>query len=231
MLTLVLIGMFLSLTSALNTNNRPPNQGSQRKLTVTATECIIVDETIAVVRLGVQVRNDTVEGTQEMLKVQTAKLIKYLESMKNIAKLKTNGHALYETRNFRMHPPSIDGYRGSLAVLFEVDISKVGAVLDGARQNGANRLGGVAFKATDKALKEARLEAIKSAVHAAKLEASIAAHTAGRHIEDPVNISVHGSFPIGSAFRPVVTSTTASFPVLAQSQKITATATITYETY
>ncbi|MGH7507619.1 MAG: SIMPL domain-containing protein [Longimicrobiales bacterium] len=93
--------------------------------------------------------------------------------------------------------PRIVAYRARNMVQVEVDtVSRVGAVIDGAVEAGANRVAGLTFQLRDP--EEARLEALEDALASARREAEALAVAAGVTLGPAQSIQTSG----GGRFPP-----------------------------
>jgi uncharacterized protein YggE len=115
------------------------------------------------------------------------------------AAIRTVGYGLtpvYTRPRAGEEPPRIAGYRATNAVQVTVDdLPRLGALIDGAVDAGANRVTGIDFQLRD--AEAARLEALVQAVASARREADAAARAAGQQLGPPLSMqtSYHVPFP------------------------------------
>ncbi len=97
---------------------------------------------IAVIRLRVDVEARTAIEAQTKLTASSTKLVGFLNK-NNVQKLKTIDVGLSPKLNFSVFPAVKVGYVGRNVVTFEVLISRLGAVLGGSVKNGASQISSV----------------------------------------------------------------------------------------
>ena len=111
--------------------------------------------------------------------------------------VKTSGYSLQPQRIYREgQPPTITGYeaRNSVTVVLS-DLKKVGALIDGAAQAGANDVSSIAF--TLRQDRPARDEALREATREAASKAQVIAQALGGRVARIVEVQEEG------AVRPV----------------------------
>jgi uncharacterized protein len=88
----------------------------------------------------------------------------------------------------------ISGYRAVNMVEVKVDsLPRLGSVIDGAVEAGANRVASLQFELRDP--ETARLEAIEQAINKAAREAEVVARAAGQRLGPPMNIQTSSNVP------------------------------------
>lgn len=196
-----------------------------------------VETSIAVVRLGVEAQGPTSAAVQKTIAEKSTTLVDFLEQ-KNVMKLRTTGVSLFAQFN-RKNPPTVTGYRGSNTVTFEVEVTKSGAVLDGAVENGASQISGISFKPTAEVSKAGRDDALKDAVAAARSEAMTVAMASGISVGRALRVEVTDNFfpkeTASKSFAPAAggAGSGAAPPtsqIIGGEQIITARVSITYST-
>jgi uncharacterized protein len=130
-----------------------------------------------------------------------------------------------------MTEPRITGYQASNMVQVTIDsVPRVGPIIDGAIQAGANRVASLSFELKDP--QSARVEALRLAMVKAQAEAAAIARAAGQRLGAPLNITTGGyAVPFATegfamqarAMQDVPT------PIEAGTLKVTAQVTVTYK--
>lgn len=126
-------------------------------------------------------------------------------------------------------PPRVTGIEAYSTVTVRVrDIARVGSVLDGVVDDGANSLGGISFGLEDlaAALDEARAQAVADA----RARAEIYAAAAGVALGDVLSISEAGSYgPPLSGYEMRMDMAPAAVPVAPGEVSISASVSVVYE--
>lgn len=164
----------------------------------------------AMVTLGISQRAPTAEAAQDAVNRAMSRIIEDTRALKIEGTLvQTSGVSLfpiYEDRNPRQsqagQPPELKvvGVNASSSVTVRIDdVARVGEVIDAAINAGANQVSGVNFTLRDDT--EARAEALRLAVHAARHKAETMANAAGHTLGPLTEISEASDImPISRSF-------------------------------
>jgi uncharacterized protein YggE len=157
--------------------------------------------TVADIRVGVEVHARDVPGASAALAQRTKALLTYLQTQPT-QRLRTEDVALEpETESVPGKPDRITGYTGRTAVSFRITPDIMPGVLAGCLDNGANALQDVRFAPTEEELQAARQDLATQATRTALAEARAVAEAAGQHVVRIQSIQVDA--PQGPVFRPL----------------------------
>jgi hypothetical protein len=157
----------------------------------------------AIVRVGILERSSSAEAAQEVVnRIASAILESVREAGLEDRQVQTSRLMLSPVYSRQapgsVEPPRIVGYTASNTVSLVVeDLSGVGEVIDRALEAGANQLEGVSFTLRDD--REARQQALRSAVAEAQSKAGVMA--------DALGVTLAGIFSVsegGVAIQPVM---------------------------
>ncbi len=154
----------------------------------------------AIVHLGVQTQSDDAVTAQ---KDNAAKMEKVIKALRDAGIPKDD----IETSNYTMYPvkdqagEKITGYVVSNRLKVSIkDINKAGDVIDKAVKAGASEINSINFTVSNETQQEAREQAIKNAVTAARLDADRLARELGVEIISPLQASTGGGTVTTSRF-------------------------------
>ena len=163
------------------------NEPLVRVLAVTGKGVEKINTTLAQVNLGIQARGEVAAKVQQEVASKSSAVADLLRS-RNVKQLKTTGIALrtyYEGTN-----RDLMGYIGTNTVSLRVPIDDVSILLDETVKAGASRIDGVNFKATLKAISNAKQEALRKATIDAKTKAEIVLSTLDFTLKEIIKIEV-----------------------------------------
>jgi hypothetical protein len=149
-----------------------PGEGS-RMLTVTGQGSVSVENSIALIRLGVVIQGETaqsVQQVQQQVAERSERLVNRLKELQ-VSALQTTGISLYPQYDYRDGQPRLTGVQGQNSLQFEVPVARAGQVLDEAVAAGATQVESVSFRADEATLLEARSRALTQAVKDAQRQA------------------------------------------------------------
>lgn len=202
-----------------------------RTVTVSATASVSAKPDLARISSGVQTEAETArEATAENTKVM-ANLIDGLKSLGIADKdIQTSNFSVNPRYNQSRDgsPPQIDGYQVSNEVSILIrDLKAVGDILDKMIGLGANQMRGLSFEVSqaETLTDAARTDAIANARRRAELFAKAAGAEVGEVIEIREGGSYEGPRPMLAARREM----SASVPVEAGEQSLSASVTVTWE--
>ena len=166
-----------------------------KTLTVTGNGTEKIETTLAEVALGVEVQAKTASQVQQEVARRTSAVVELLRS-KNVEQLQTTGVILnpsYEQSD-RNNRQVLVGYTGVNTLSFQIQIDRVGALLDEVVTAGASRIDRVSFTATPEAIASAKQEALRRATLNAQTQADVVLDTLNLTAEEVVNIQVDNAF-------------------------------------
>lgn len=173
----------------------PPGGGnSERTVTVTGSATIRSAPDEAVVTLGVRTQAPTAEGAMQQNANRMAAIMRVLldQGLRqgDIATAWINLYPNYDSSGL-----TIVGYTAENQFAATIrDMGRIGRIIDGSVEAGANVLGGIAFQLSDE--NEGRDEALAEAVADARNKAEILAEASGATLGPVVTINeAGGSMP------------------------------------
>jgi len=170
----------------------PPGGGnSERTVTVTGSATIRSAPDEAVVTLGVRTQATTAEGAMQQNANRMAAIMRVLldQGLRqgDIATAWINLYPNYDSSGL-----TIVGYTAENQVTATVrDMARIGRIIDGTVEAGANVLGGIAFQLSDE--NEGRDDALAEAVADARRKAEILAEASGASLGPVVTINEAGA--------------------------------------
>ena len=206
---------------------------AQTTLTVTATGETQVSATIAVVTLGVTVRDQDVSLAQQTVNTRIASIREALIAFGLQEDcINTNYINIYAIYDYENDQEQIRAYSAVSSLSIKVtDIDKVGGVIDTAFAAGANTLEGISFSAGDTG--EAQAESLRKAVESAKMKAEVLATASGLTIVGIDTITENSTYSYDntygnfSAEMAAAESDKSSGSTVVQAAKVIVSATIT----
>jgi len=198
-------------------------------ISVTGSDMVTVETTIAIITLGVEKKAKSAAAAQSAANMASSKLLAFLRTAK-ISELSTNGVSLFPTQDFNTGSPI--GYTANAMVTFEVAVKDSGMVLDGSVKAGATTIDNLSFKADNDVARAARAKAIRGASAKARFEARVAARASRKRIRRLLNIQVIDVFtPQNSFLNGPTPSLGKDTKIFAQKQKIGANVMLTFRIY
>ena len=185
-------GLAAALAIPTFAQTTPPAGGgsSERTVTVTGSATIRSAPDEAVITLGVRTQAPTAEGAMQQNANRMAAIMRVLLdqglSQGDIATAWINLYPNYDSSGL-----TIVGYTAENQVTATVrDMGRIGRIIDGTVESGANVLGGIAFQLSDE--NEGRDDALAEAVADARRKAEILAEASGASLGPVVTIAESG---------------------------------------
>jgi uncharacterized protein YggE len=186
-----LTAFFVAVT-VLNLGFTMPTYASERQertITVTGEGVENISTTKARVQLGVELQGTDAGTVQQEIASRSEALVKFLRS-RSVEKLETTGINLQPNYDYSNNQRRLVGYTGTNLVSFQLDIGKVGNLLDEAVKSGATRIDNVSFTATEEAIVTARQSALVKATEQARQQAATVLQSLGFAPKDTVSIQI-----------------------------------------
>ena len=187
---MLFIGSFLSLI--LINNSAIAESELLKTLTVTGNATESIPTSLAEVSLGVEIDGKTPTEVQKEVAERTSAVVNMLR-LKDVEQLQTTGVRLspkYERSSETSPQRILVGYIGTNTVSFRIPTDKVGALLEEAVKVGATRIDRVSFTATEKAIFNAKKEALRKASINARNRADVVLSTLNLSSNEIINIEV-----------------------------------------
>ncbi len=213
-----------------------PSISQERKTTRTITASgkglVTIPTTLSQIRLAIEVAGKTPASAQQAAAKRSTQVINYLKTQQ-VDKLQTTGINLNPTYIYpNGRNPEITGYTATNSISFRVTNDRAGAILDAAVNNGATRIDGVNFIASEQAISTAQLQALKQATQDAERQADAVLVTLSLKRKEVINIQINSAStptPIPLAqdmLRQSVAKATATTPVVGGEQQVEAAVTL-----
>lgn len=155
------------------TQERKPS----RTLTASGKGIVTIPTTLSQIRLAIEVSGKTPANAQQEAARRSTQVVNYLKAQR-VDKLQTAGINLNPTYTYpRDGNPQIAGYTATNSISFRVVNDRAGTILDTAIKNGATRIDGVSFVASEQAISTAQLQALKQATQDAQRQADTVLET------------------------------------------------------
>jgi hypothetical protein len=198
-------------------------------LTVTGQGIERTASSLADVSLGIEARATTATQAQSQVNQAAERLLKFLkaQAVQNLqtSQLNLSPQYRYPDRS----APVQEGYAASYTVSFRVPLTQAGSLLDQAIRQGATRINGVTFAASEGAIAQARETALKSAIQDAQAQARVVLSALGFSPQTVVGIQINGSSIGGPRPFPMMRANAdqaASVPIEGGEQEIRASVTL-----
>ncbi len=180
----LLVGM-----SPGNTQERKPS----RTLTASGRGIVTIPTTLSQIRLAIESSGKTPNNAQQEAAQRSTRVINYLKTQQ-VDKLQTTGINLNPTYTYpNGGKPQIVGYTATNSISFRVTTERAGAILDAAVKNGATRIDGVSFVASEQAIYTAQLQALKQATQDAQRQADAVLETLNLKRKEVIGIQINSS--------------------------------------
>jgi uncharacterized protein len=213
-----------------------PSTSQERKtartITASGKGIVTIPTTLSQIRLAIEVAGKTPTSAQQAAAKRSTQVIDYLKTQR-VDKLQTTGINLNPTYSYQNGSnPKITGYSASNSISFRVTNDRAGAILDGAVNNGATRIEGVNFVASEQAISTAQLQALKQATQDAQRQADAVLETLNLKRKEVINIQINSAStpaPIPVAqdmFRQSVAKVAPTTPVVGGEQQVEAAVTL-----
>ena len=167
-----------------------------RLLSTSGSGKVVLEATIADVRLGVEVEEKTAEAAQNELSKRLNSLYALLKKTDHL-ELNTTLFSVYPEYS-NQNPPEIRSYRGKGEILISVVKEAAGEMISQGMKNGANRVNGIDLKATEAKMEQGRHAAIQKACQQAMQNAGAAFGSLGLELDQirTVEISFNPPPPV-----------------------------------
>ena len=142
-----------------------------RTLTASGRGIVMIPTTLSQIRLAIEVQAKTPKNAQQEAARRSTRVMNYLKTQQ-LEKLQTTGINLNPSYTYPSNGnPQITGYTATNSISFRVTTDRAGAILDAAVKNGATRIDGVSFVASEQAISTAQIQALKQATQDAQRQA------------------------------------------------------------
>jgi uncharacterized protein len=203
-----------------------------RTITATGKGIVTIPTTLSQIRLAIEVAGKTPASAQQAAARRSTQVINYLKTQQ-IDKLQTTGINLNPTYIYpNGRNPEITGYTAANSISFRATNDRAGAILDAAVNNGATRIDGVSFIASEQAISTAQLQALKQATQDAERQADAVLQTLSLKRKEVINIQINSAStpaPIPLAqdmLRQSVAKVAATTPIVGGEQQVEAAVTL-----
>jgi uncharacterized protein len=213
-----------------------PSNSQERKtartITASGKGIVTIPTTLSQIRLAIEVAGKTPTSAQQAAAKRSTQVIEYLKTQR-VDKLQTTGINLNPTYSYQNGSnPKITGYAATNSISFRVPNDRAGAILDGAVNNGATRIDGVNFVASEQAISTAQLQALKQATQDAQRQADAVLETLNLKRKEVINIQINSAstpapIPVAQEMlRQSVAKADATTPVVGGEQQVEAAVTL-----
>ena len=166
------------------------NPTPEGKINLEATARKRLPNTVADVTLGIQVEGRNTDAVSKLLAQHSQTLLDYLRQQ-GVERLRTEDVNFQpQTESVRNGPDRIVGYTGTASVSFRTIPDKLGTVLGGSLENGANTISQTQFTPTESEIDTARLELTIEATKMALARADAIAQATGLQVVRVEQINV-----------------------------------------
>jgi uncharacterized protein len=213
-----------------------PSNSQERKtartITASGKGLVTIPTTLSQIRLAIEISGQTPASTQQAAAKRSTQVINYLKTQQ-VDKLQTTGISLNPTYIYpNGRNPQITGYTATNSISFRVTNERAGAILDAAVNNGATRIDGVNFVASEQAISTAQLQALKQATQDAQRQADAVLETLSLKRREVINIQINSAstptpIPVAQEMlRQSVAKAAATTPVVGGEQQVEAAVTL-----
>ena len=166
------------------------NPTPEGKINLEATARKRLPNTVVDVTLGIQVEGRNTDAVSKLLAQRSQTLLDYLRQQ-GVERLRTEDVNFQpQTESVRNGPDRIVGYTGTASVSFRTTPDKLGTVLGGSLENGANTISQTQFTPTESDIDTARLELTIEATKTALARADAIAQATGLQVVRVEQINV-----------------------------------------
>jgi uncharacterized protein len=164
-----------------------------RTLTASGKGIVTIPTTLSQISLAIEVSDKTPLAAQQAAARRSTQVVNFLKAQP-VDKLKTTGIDLNPTYTYPPNrSPQLVGYTASNSISFRVTTDRAGAILDAAVKNGATRINGVSFVASDQAIATAQLQALKQATQDAERQADAVLETLNLKRKEVIGIQINSA--------------------------------------
>lgn len=201
-----------------------------REITVTGEARKSVVPDVAEITVGVQ--TNPLPTAQAALSELTGAFQKVVEAVKGISipekDIKTTNFSLSPTYDYADGRQALRGFTASEQIVVTIrDLDKVGDVIEQATKTGANQVGGVNFTVSDEVAVRSQVE--EDAIKQARDKAQRLAKALGASLGDVKRYAVSGPSNGPIPFQEKALSADSAPPVLAGTNDIDVTVTVTFQ--
>jgi uncharacterized protein len=226
----------LLLTASLVlTMGMAPSSAQERKpartLTASGRGIVTIPTTISQIRLAIEVSAKTPNGAQQAAATRSTRVIDYLKTQR-VDKLQTTGINLNPTYTYPPNAtPQLTGYTANNSISFRVTTDRAGAILDAAVKNGATRIDGVNFIASDEAIASAQTQALKQATQDAQRQADAVLDSLNFKRREIIGIQINNNsipapIPLAQQMVRQKVAMDVNTPIIGGEQQVEATVTL-----
>ena len=187
----------LAIASCLNFINSDAAMAqvqNSRILTVTGNGIEKIATSLTNVQLGVEVSGKDATIVQQEVAQRSSQLVDFLRS-RNVNQLKTTGIQLQPNYDYSDRQRRLVGYIGRNMVSFQIKTEDIGSLIDEAVNQGATRINGVSFTASEPAIAIAQKEALRLATQDAQQQAEAVLNALNFSAKEIVGIQINGAAP------------------------------------
>jgi uncharacterized protein len=168
-------------------------QKPARTLTASGRGVVTIPTTLSQIRLAIEVSAKTPTQAQQEAARRSIGVINYLKTQQ-LEKLQTTGINLSPSYTYPPNGnPQLTGYTASNSISFRVTTDRAGAILDAAVKNGATRIDGVSFVASEQAIATAQLQALKQATQDAQRQADTVLETLNFKRKEVIGVQINSA--------------------------------------
>ena len=202
-----------------------------RTLTASGRGIVTIPTTLSQIRLAIEVSAKTPTAAQQAAATRSTRVIDYLKTQR-VDKLQTTGINLNPTYTYPPNStPQLTGYTANNSISFRVTTDRAGAILDAAVKNGATRIDGVSFIASDEAIAIAQTQALKQATQDAQRQADAVLDSLNFKRREVIGIQINSNstpapIPIAQDMTRQKVAMAATTPVIGGEQQVEAGVTL-----
>jgi uncharacterized protein len=190
------LSILLTTSLVLLAGMSPGNTQTQkpaRTLTASGRGIVTIPTTLSQIRLAIEFSGKTPTNAQQEAARRSTQVMDYLKSQQ-VEKLQTTGINLNPTYSYPSNgKPQITGYTATNSISFQVTTDRAGKILDAAVKNGATRIDGVSFVASDRAISVAQIQALKQATQDAQRQADAVLETLSLKRREVIGIQINST--------------------------------------
>ncbi len=204
-----------------------------RTLTASGRGIVTIPTTLSQIRLAIEVSGKTPTTAQQEAARRSTQVVNFLKTQQ-VDKLQTTGISLNPTYIYTNGGnPKVTGYSATNSISFRVTTDRAGEILDAAVKNGATRIDGVSFVASDKAISTAQIQALKQATQDAERQADAVLGTLNLKRKEVIGIQINSAssptpIPVAEPMlrQSVATKVAPPTPVVGGEQQVEAAVTL-----
>jgi uncharacterized protein len=210
-----------------NTQERKPS----RTLTASGRGIVTIPTTLSQIRLAIESAGKTPTIAQTEAARRSTQVVNYLKTQQ-LDKLQTTGINLNPTYIYpNSGNPQITGYTATNSISFRVATDRAGAILDAAVKNGATRIDGVSFVASEQAIATAQIQALKQATQDAQRQADAVLETLKLNRKEVIGVQINSSsspapIPVAPEMMKAKVADSMTTPVMGGEQQVEAAVTL-----